>query len=213
MFSTNAQFAEVTEGLGERFEFLTNGYKPYPCGIVIHPTLDACLDARASLNLDPVPNEAQFIEVGLQVHPLALSLTGKRTPANQLHAQISLFHCAAAALLRGQVGIREMHQSCIDDPDVVALRNRVTAEANAGLGKDEALVEILMSDGTRASAHVIVPRGSRDRPLRDPELDAKFMAQALEVFPASVAEALLARCRDIETTDDVGGSISSVWAA
>ncbi len=214
VFSTNARFSEVTDGLGERFEFLTNGYKPYPCGIVFHPALDACLNARASLDLGPAPlSEADFVEIGLQVHPLALSLTGKRTPANPLHAQISLFHCAAAALLRGQVGIREMNQACIDDPDVVALRNVITAEANADLGKDEALVEILMSDGTRASAHVTVPRGSRDRPLTDLELDAKFIAQALEVFPSSVAEALLARCRDVETTDDVGGSISSVWAA
>jgi 2-methylcitrate dehydratase PrpD len=199
VFSTDAQFSGITEDLGQRFEFLTNAYKPYPCGIVIHPAIDACLDALRRLDSEHAPSEAaRFAEVSLQVHPLALSLTGKRTPTNPLHAQISLFHCAAAALLRGQVGIREMNQSCIDDPEVAALRSRITAEANAGLGKDEALIKVVMSDGATASAHVTVPRGSRDRPLTDPELDAKFIAQALEVFPASVAEALLARCRDIE---------------
>ena len=34
----------LTGGLGERFEILRNTYKPYPCGIVIHPIIDACLE-------------------------------------------------------------------------------------------------------------------------------------------------------------------------
>jgi 2-methylcitrate dehydratase PrpD len=213
VFSTDAQFSEVTEGLGQRFEFLTNGYKPYPCGIVIHPAIDACLEAREAFGPAPSPStDAQFTEVRLQVHPLALSLTGRRTPENPLHAQISLFHCAAAALLRGKVGIREMHQSCIGDPEVSALRSRITAEANAGLGKDEAKVEIVGSDGARATAHVTVPRGSRNRPLTDRELDAKFMEQALEVLPPAAAEALLAQCRNIEAVDDVGRSVAGAWA-
>jgi 2-methylcitrate dehydratase PrpD len=214
VFSTNAQFSEVTEDLGERFVLLSNAYKPYPCGIVIHPTIDACLEAREALGSDAwVSGETRLIEVGLQVHPLALSLTGKRTPAHPLHAQISLFHCAAAALLRGQVGIREMNQACIDDPEVAALRAVITAEASANLGKDEARVEIATSDGTRASAHVRVPRGSRDRPLTDAELDAKFMGQALEVIAPPVAESLLARCRNLEAADDVGRSVTSAWSA
>ena len=40
-------FSALSEGLGESWEILSNAYKPYPCGIVIHPFLDAVLDWRA----------------------------------------------------------------------------------------------------------------------------------------------------------------------
>ena len=39
----DAIVSEVTEGLGERWELLQNTFKPYPCGIVMHAVIDACL--------------------------------------------------------------------------------------------------------------------------------------------------------------------------
>ena len=38
---------EVTDELGERFEISFNSYKPFACGIVIHPSIDACVQLRA----------------------------------------------------------------------------------------------------------------------------------------------------------------------
>jgi hypothetical protein len=38
--------SDVTEGLGEQWELLKNTYKPYPCGIVMHAVIDACLALR-----------------------------------------------------------------------------------------------------------------------------------------------------------------------
>ena len=43
----------LADGLGERFEILRNTYKPYPCGIVIHPIIDACLQLRREHAIDP----------------------------------------------------------------------------------------------------------------------------------------------------------------
>src|SRR6478609_7999358 len=37
---------EITDGLGERWELASNTYKPYPCGIVMHSVIDACLALR-----------------------------------------------------------------------------------------------------------------------------------------------------------------------
>ena len=37
---------EVTDELGERFEISFNTYKPFACGIVIHPSIDACVQLR-----------------------------------------------------------------------------------------------------------------------------------------------------------------------
>ena len=38
---------ELVGGLGERFEISFNSYKPFACGVVIHPCIDACAQLRA----------------------------------------------------------------------------------------------------------------------------------------------------------------------
>ena len=87
--------AQAVDGLGERHELLNNAYKPYPCGIVIHPTLDACLDLHGQYGEGVVP-----VRATLRVNPLALSLCGIREPATTLESLNSLYHWAAAALVR-----------------------------------------------------------------------------------------------------------------
>src|ERR1700760_4227620 len=41
--STKQDFQEITEGLGERYESALNTYKPFACGIVMHPAIDAAI--------------------------------------------------------------------------------------------------------------------------------------------------------------------------
>ena len=41
VFATTPNLDAATRELGRRYEFMNNTYKPYPCGIVIHPIIDA----------------------------------------------------------------------------------------------------------------------------------------------------------------------------
>jgi 2-methylcitrate dehydratase PrpD len=45
--STKNDWSEITDELGQRFEISFNTYKPFACGIVIHPSIDACVQLRA----------------------------------------------------------------------------------------------------------------------------------------------------------------------
>src|SRR3569833_2763295 len=63
---------EVTDELGERFEISFNSYKPFACGIVIHPSIDACTQLRAK---GVQPGQVERVE--LRVHPLVVELTGR----------------------------------------------------------------------------------------------------------------------------------------
>ena len=45
-FSTKCDWREITDELGERFEIAFNTYKPFACGIVIHPCIDGCMQLR-----------------------------------------------------------------------------------------------------------------------------------------------------------------------
>lgn len=205
VFSPGADLGHAVDGLGERFELQQNAYKPYPCGIVIHPTIDACLDVTGRL-----PPDARIETVKLTVHPLALALTDRRSPISTLEAQISLYHCAAAALLRGSAGVAELRPACIADPAVAALRNRIEAIADPALGRDAAVMEATLADGSILRSHVTNARGSINRPMTDDELDIKFTRQASGVLSDNASSQLLRLCRNVASLRHVGKEIGAV---
>ncbi|MDE3077901.1 MAG: MmgE/PrpD family protein, partial [Chloroflexota bacterium] len=71
--SPAADASQLTEGLGERWEIFRNGFKPYACGVVTHPAIDAVrqLGSRQGVRA------ADVERIELRVHPLVLELTGK----------------------------------------------------------------------------------------------------------------------------------------
>jgi 2-methylcitrate dehydratase PrpD len=206
VYASHAQLDRAVDGLGEQFELLANAYKPYPCGIVIHPVLDACLEIRQQCG-DATPEQ-----VRLSVHPLAIALTGVREPSTPLESHVSLYHWAAAALVRGAAGLPEMRQDCIDDPRIASLRARIEAVADPSIRRDQARVEVTLSDGRRLQAHVDQVRGSVGRPMTDAELDLKFRSQASQVLEPAKVEDLLQMCRGVVTLRDVGRDISGYWS-
>ncbi|HZI82475.1 MAG TPA: MmgE/PrpD family protein, partial [Casimicrobiaceae bacterium] len=74
VLATERDFSRITEGLGETWELDANSYKPFACGVVVHPAIDGCLQLRAEHRLAPPAIEA----IELRVHPLVLELTGKK---------------------------------------------------------------------------------------------------------------------------------------
>ena len=174
VLSTRCDLNAIVDGLGASWELLQNAYKPYPCGIVVHPFIDACLQLRNEHAIAPAAIE----RIELKVHPLVLRLTGNATPGTGLEAKLSVQHCAAAACIFGAVGIKEFTDACANDPAVVALRARVTAVVDESIAADAADVVIALKDGVRHHAFVPHALGSLERPLSDTDLENKFRALA-----------------------------------
>src|SRR5690242_5745454 len=84
--STKYDWNEITGELGERFEISFNTYKPFACGIVIHPTIDAATQLR-----DQGVKAEDIERVELRVHSLVLELTGKKEPQDGLQAKFSVY--------------------------------------------------------------------------------------------------------------------------
>ena len=120
--STKHDWNEITDELGSRFEISFNTYKPFACGIVIHPSIDAATQLRAR---GVKPDDVERIE--LRVHPLVLELTGKKEPADGLQAKFSVYHGVAAGLMFGRAGEEEFSDEIVRRDDVVALRRKVVA--------------------------------------------------------------------------------------
>jgi 2-methylcitrate dehydratase PrpD len=187
VMSTKRDFAEITEGLGERFEIALNTYKPFACGIVIHPTIDGCAQLRNEHKL----KAEDIASISLRVHPLVLELTGKKTPKTGLEGKFSVYHSAAVAVIYGAGGETEYADAVVQDAKVIALRDRVTATAEKGIHEDEAHITVTLSDGRKLEKHVKHAIGSLEHPLSNEGLEAKFRGLTETVIGATATKRLL----------------------
>ena len=164
------QLDELTRGLGDTWELAANAYKPYPCGIVLHAAIDACLELCAQ----PGFAVGDIAGVAVRMNPLALELTGRAAPASGLEGKLSVAHAVAAALVQGAAGVAQFTDACVSDPAVAALRGRVTTQPDASCDKAEAHVEFLFKDGRRVAQHVPHATGSLAKPMSDVAIEKKF---------------------------------------
>ena len=203
VFATTPNLPSATRGLGRHFEMLNNAYKPYPCGIVIHPAIDACLDLAKGQSFSP-----QDIErVTVRVHPDAIKVTGLKKPHDGLSAQVSVYHWIAATLVRRRAGLEEATDAAVADPLINAVRSRVSAESDPVFGRDGASAEVQLADGRVLSAQVQHCRGSVARPLSDKELEEKLLMQAKNVISDATAQGIIDLCWDIENVNNIGAEI------
>ncbi len=197
--STHRDYEEITGQLGERYEILLNTYKPFACGIVIHPAIDGCIQLRTENGL----TANDVASVALRVHPLVLELTGKKTPQTGLDGKFSVYHSAAVAIIHGRAGEHQYSDSAVRDPEVIALRDKVSAEVDPAMPAAAVDITMVLTDGRVLHKHVANAIGSVERPMSDADLDAKFIDQVDAILPSAQGRALLEACRRLPACDDV----------
>lgn len=196
--SDTVDLAKITDGLGERWEILANAYKPYPCGVVLFPVIDACLELRKRMAA-PVGDIAQVIVRG---HPLLRERTDRPDVTDGRSAKVSLQHSAAIALTQGAAGLAQYTDAAVADPAVRALRDKVTAQDDPAMPVESAFVAVRLADGTSLDEHVKDGRGTPGRPMSDIELDRKVGELAAWGAPFVDATGLIAAVRDLATLGD-----------
>ena len=200
VLATARNFDEITGGLGQSWEIALNTYKPFACGIIIHPTIDGCVQLRNEHKLAA----AEIAGVALKVHPLVLELTGKKTPRSGLEGKFSVYHSAAVAIIHGEGGETVYSDECVRDPQVVELRDKVSAEVDQEMHEDAARITIKLKDGGVLEKHVEHSIGSLYRPMSDDDLEAKFRGLAADILPAGDTDALIKLCWSVEKLKDAG---------
>src|SRR3984893_15897197 len=181
--STSRNYAEITENLGESYEILLNTYKPFACGVVIHPAIDGCIQLRNQYKL----TAEQIERIELRIHPLVLELTGKKTPRTGLEGKFSVHYAAAVAIVEGAGGEKQFSDTLVHDPVLVALRDRVVATVDPSIRQEQVRIAITLKDGRRLEKYVENALGSVENPMSDAALDAKFNDLADGVLPQNQA--------------------------
>ncbi|MCS0494585.1 MmgE/PrpD family protein [Ancylobacter sp. MQZ15Z-1] len=200
VLSTRHDYNEILGGLGEVWEAALNSYKPFACGVVIHPTIDGCQQLREELGSEV----ERIAAVRLRAHPLVLELTGKREPQTGLETKFSIYHAAACALLRGDGSPTAFTDEAANAPELVALRRKVSATSDTSIHEASVVIEVEFEDGRRIERVIERAIGSRERPLSNQQLEAKFAHQAGLVVGAETTQSLMEMCWRLPELADVG---------
>jgi 2-methylcitrate dehydratase PrpD len=198
--STKYDWREAQDELGQRFEISFNAYKPFACGIVIHPSIDACAQLRAQ---GVKPEDVTRID--LRVHPLVLELTGKKTPQDGLQGKFSVYHGCAVGLIFGRAGEEEFSDHIVRREDVITLRDKVNAVVDPAVREESVYVTAHLRDGREVQVHVEHAIGSLQRPMTDAMLETKFHDLADPVLGAERSRQIIQACWQLGKAPNLQG--------
>ena len=198
--STKQDYNEITGDLGKRYEAALNTYKPFACGIVMHPAIDAAIQLRNENKL----TADQIDHVDLKVHPLVLELTGKTAPHDGLESKFSIYHAVAVAIVEGAGGEKQFSDRAATDPTIVALRAKVKPVVTPGITPAQVDMTIVTKDGRTLHKYIQHAIGSVEVPMTDKQLETKFADLAEGVIPADQARKVMDLCWKVETLSNAG---------
>lgn len=181
-----------TKSVDERkWMILDNAFKPYPCGIVIHPIIDAGVKAHEFFfksTDSPIQGKSPqdaieiFPQIEATVTPLTEQLCGVRHPKEFMHMIFSTYHGLAVGLVYGKGGIKEFSENVASDAIITELRDRITLKTDNSLGDDQASVTFSYTTptgGGEKKIYIEHATGSLPNPMTPEQLETKFLDQAI----------------------------------
>ena len=202
-----ADLSRITDGWGESWEIMATSYKPYPCGFVIHPVLDCVLDWRRD---HPAANVARVVVRG---NPLLSVRADRPNVSTGREAQVSVQHAVAAALIKGQAGLDQFTDACVQAPEVISLRSKVEMLRDESFSTVAAAVDVITADGQTFKLTQSAARGSDANPLSDRDLEDKLRAAASLWNPRYDVAPLIEAIWGVEASADVSKLVALTGGA
>ncbi len=203
VMSDKAEIGAIADRLGNSWEILANAYKPYPCGVVLFPVIDGCLELRER----HVLSTEQIARVTVRGHPLLRMRADRPDVTSGREAKVSIQHSVAVAFLYCAAGLAQYTDQCVTEPAVLDFRRKVAVEEDPNIPVETAFVTVQTTDGSRLECHVTQSRGTMARPMSDAELETKFHDLAEYGAPTIDAERLIAALWAMEEEPNVAGTI------
>ena len=179
--------------------------KPYPCGVLGHPTMDAM--RRLVIDNDVKPDDITAIRVraGTNIlHPLRYDIAN-----NELEAKFCPAFMVSAIALRRKAGVHEFNDEFVRSEPVQAMMKKVTRVLDSdiealGWEKIRSTVEVDLSDGRT----LVQPaderyRGGPDLPFTRDELFEKFSDCASMLMNAQRVTELFDALQSLESMSDI----------
>ena len=193
-FCDNPNLSHLTQDLGERFETLNVGCKPYPCCGSNHTSIDALKKILrdhsevCAENVDKIrirTTRATKLHVGWSYEPKSMTT-----------AQMNLPFCVAALLHDRDFFVDQVTEKSIRSEAVLQTTRKIEVvedsefEALGDEGRHGVNLEVQLQDGRNYSEKVFHAKGSDKHPMSRDEVLQKFRLLASRVLSRSRVEKL-----------------------
>ncbi|KAI1827507.1 2-methylcitrate dehydratase PrpD [Xylaria intraflava] len=202
--STRQNASAYFDQLGKTWEIEKNSFKPFPCGIVLHPAIDGAIQLHDEA-VKQGKNISSVKSVNLQVNSEVLVLTGKTDPQTGLEGKFSVYHAVAVGYLYGEATPTYFTDEAVKNTTTVEFRKKINVTTDdAHFSEDQATVTVEFDDGTTLEKHIEHALGSLENPLTDAQLKTKFLDQVSKRLGEARAERSFAAFTSIGNLTDVG---------
>jgi 2-methylcitrate dehydratase PrpD len=214
-YQQEGDYAQLLDQLGQRFEIILVGPKPFPSCRYTHCAVTGVLDLIGKHAIKARDIEEVRVHIGERD---MRSVGGwsedekrkKHRPEGVVDAQFSIPYTVAATLVQGRLSLEEFTEAKLHNDEILDLAGRVktilTPEFDHGpMDVKPQVVEIAMRDGKVYSEKIIYPKGNPNNPVTSEELVNAFRAMASyaakPIAGAKIDEAINIAMRLEEETD------------
>lgn len=205
---------KLAQGFGKTWSIVEPGVsiKPYPCGVLTHPTIDLMLRLVSDADVKPGDIEEVIVHAGTNIlKPIRYPIA-----ANHLQAKFSLPAALAMIALNRQAGKVEFSDDFVGSDAMQAMQRRITTAFDAeieakGFDKMRSRITIRLKNGKEIAGWADERyRGGPENPLTDGEVEAKARSCCDGVLTEAQQDALIAAAWGVLDLDDAGGKMADV---
>lgn len=215
-FEPDPRLEYLTQDLGKTFYGEKISIKPFSACRATHPSIELALQFREEAKFDIHSIKRIRVWTCPEVHQLVGSPQEvKIKPDSMPSARFSLQFTVAAALIRGDVFLKEIEPESIRDTEILGLAKKVSVEPDPALRTDfvlgKTVIEIETEDQPSLKKEIELPLGNPSRPLGYDACAAKFLKcarYAVRPSEKSRLEELIAVVSRLEEIPDVSMLVS-----
>jgi 2-methylcitrate dehydratase PrpD len=168
---------KTSQGFGKTWSIVEPGVsiKPYPCGVLTHPTIDLMLKLVIEHDIKPEDIDAVKVYAGTNIlKPIRYPVA-----ANHLQAKFSLPAALAMIALARKAGKREFSDEFVGSASMQAMQRRISTELDPeiekmGFDKMRSRILIRLKDGRTVEGWADERyRGGPENPLSDADVESK----------------------------------------
>ena len=205
-FIDNPNLSHLTQDLGERFETLNVGFKPYPCCGSNHTSIDAL---KKILREHPEVSSKNVEKIRIRTtRATKLHVGWAYEPKSMTTAQMNLLFCVAVLLHDRDFFVDQVTEHSIRRADVLETTRKMEVledpefEALGDEGRHGVNLEVQLRDGKSYRETVLHAKGSDKHPMTREEVLQKFRLLVSRVLPRLRVEKLEDALLNLEKLDD-----------
>jgi len=205
---------EAMSGGGPASMILKTSIKYWPAEYHSQSAIEAALFLRKQID-----DLSKVKSMMIESHDASVDIIGsepeKWRPQNRETADHSLPYITAVALIDGEITDKQFEPSRFTEPGIVKFLENVKVQRNDELSAIYAeavanIVHVELADGRTLSKRVDYPLGNAKNPLKDSEVEGKFLNLAAPKIGKEATDRVLELCWKFDQAPDVSALMKAI---